>query len=58
MDIAQFDPNVLHIFSKEVLAKIRNGEPGWEHSVSPKVAGLIKEKYLFGFPQEQMKFDY
>lgn len=58
VDIGYFDPNVLPIFSKEVLAKIRNGEPGWENSVSPKVAGMIKDKYLFGFPQEQMKFDY
>ncbi|MCB9082681.1 MAG: TonB-dependent receptor [Lewinellaceae bacterium] len=57
-DITGFNPNILHIFSKEVLAEIHQGGAGWENAVPTKVAALIKEKYLFGYPYEQMEFDY
>ena len=33
-------------------------EKGWEEMVSPKVAKLIKERCLFGFPYQQMEFEY
>lgn len=58
VDVQEFNPNLLHIFSKEVLHMLQNGEPGWESMVSSQVASLIKEQYLFGFPAEQMEFDY
>ncbi len=58
IDIEQFDPDVLHIFSKQVLEMIRNNEQGWDRLVPKKVAALIKEKCLFGFPYQQMEFEY
>lgn len=57
-DVTGFDHDILHIFSKEVLRLIRRGSAGWENMVPPKVARIIKEKYLFGYPVEQMEFEY
>lgn len=37
----------LPIFSRQVLAKIRAGEPDWERMVPPQVAELIKQRHLF-----------
>jgi hypothetical protein len=39
----------LPIFSRDVLAKIKKGDGSWENAVPPQVAGLIKERKLFGF---------
>lgn len=58
VDIENFDKNVLHIFSKEVLSMIRAGRSDWTSMVPQKVAGLIKEKFFFGYPCEQMNFEY
>ncbi len=58
IDITGFKPEVLHIFSKEVLHQIRQGETGWEKLVPAKVANQIKEQFLFGYPTEQIEFDY
>lgn len=57
-DVSGFDQDILHIFSKEVLRQIRRGSAGWENMVPPKVARIIKEKHLFGYPVEQMEFEY
>lgn len=58
VDFERYNPDILHIFSKQVLRMIRNGESGWEEMAPTKVANLIKEAYLFGYPSEQMEFDY
>jgi hypothetical protein len=49
VDIDNFDPNVLHIFSRQVLEMIRKGEPGWEDMVPPYVDNMIKDNQLFGY---------
>ena len=41
------DPSVMDIFSRDVLAKIQQGEPGWETMVPEKVAAIIRERGLF-----------
>jgi hypothetical protein len=43
------DPSVMDIFSRDVLAKIQRGEPGWENMVPENVAEIIKGRGLFGF---------
>lgn len=58
VDVEGFNHNLLHIFSKEVLHMLQNGEAGWESMVPAQVASLIKEQFLFGYPAEQMEFDY
>lgn len=47
MDIIDYDPDVLHIFSRDVLKKIVNDEPGWEEMLPEGVAKIIREKHLF-----------
>ncbi len=58
VDVANPDTEHLHIFSKEVFRMIQSGEKGWEPMVPNKVAQLIKDKYLFGYPMEQVEFEY
>lgn len=58
VDVRDFDGSILHIFSKQVLQMIQQGETGWESMVPPKIANLIKEKCLFGYPSEQLEFEY
>jgi len=55
-DIDNYDRGVLHIFSKEVLRMIREGESGWEDMVPPYVDNMIKDNKLFGYrPTQQDK---
>ncbi|MBK7382065.1 MAG: TonB-dependent receptor [Flavobacteriales bacterium] len=49
VDIDNYDPNVLHIFSKAVLDMIRAGQHGWEGMVPPYVDNMIKDNRLFGY---------
>ena len=58
VDVKKYNPEVLHIFTKEVMELLKNGHVGWENKVPSKVEKLVKEKYLFGYPLEQMEFDY
>lgn len=53
VDIENFDPSILQIFSPAVLAQIRNGEKGWEQYLPQYVDTLIKEKRLFGYQQPE-----
>jgi hypothetical protein len=43
-----FSNTCLPIFSRDVLAKIRKGDPSWEALVPKEVAALIIERKLFG----------
>lgn len=47
MDIIDYDPSIMDIFSREVLRKITNGEKGWEEMLPEGIAEMIKEKKLF-----------
>jgi hypothetical protein len=42
-----YQPECLSIFSRDILAKIRRGEPGWEIGVPPEVAEIIHTRQLF-----------
>ncbi len=48
-EIAGYQRDFLHIFSKDVLARIRGADPQWEKMVPSQVAQLIKERGLFGY---------
>jgi hypothetical protein len=54
-DIPSFDPEILQIFSRDVLKKIRSGEPGWEKCLPAYVDNIIKEKGLFGYKEKKEK---
>ncbi|MEM9362549.1 MAG: TonB-dependent receptor [Bacteroidota bacterium] len=47
MDIIDYDPDIMHIFSRDVLKRIANGEDGWEEMLPEGIAEMIKEKHLF-----------
>ncbi|WP_373018880.1 TonB-dependent receptor, partial [Muriicola sp.] len=47
MDIIDYDPEIMHIFSRDVLKKIMNGEDGWEEMLPEGIADIIKKKKLF-----------
>lgn len=57
-DIQKFKRDNLHIFSQSVLKMLQNDEEGWDTMVPEKVANLIREECLFGFPFKQMEFEY
>jgi hypothetical protein len=46
--IRRYDPRLLSIFTKDVLARIQSGDPAWEAMVPLVVADTIKSKRLFG----------
>jgi Tat protein secretion system quality control protein TatD with DNase activity len=58
IDIADPHPEILHIYSQAVLEMIQSNEKGWESYVPSKIAALIKEDCLFGFPCQQLEFEY
>lgn len=48
IDIENYDPSVLHIFSREVLRKIEAGESGWQEMLPPGISDLMEAQNLFG----------
>lgn len=51
-DIENYNPEVLNIFSEDIITQIKAGEDGWEDKVPNKVAELIKRNCLFDYPCE------
>lgn len=49
VDIENFNPNILNIFSRQVLQKIADGEDNWEEMIPEGVATIIKNEELFGY---------
>ncbi|MSR48381.1 MAG: TonB-dependent receptor [Planctomycetes bacterium] len=45
--LRDIDSKCLPIFSRDVLAKIRAGDPTWQAAVPPQVAQIIQERGLF-----------
>ncbi len=54
-DIEDFNPEYLNIFSRDVLKRIKNLEPGWENMVPAYVDNIVKEKKLFGWKASKEK---
>jgi hypothetical protein len=51
--LANYDSSLLHIFSRDVLALIRNCDPAWESMVPAEIAGTIKRRGFFGYREEE-----
>jgi len=47
MDIIDYDPDIMDIFSREVLRRITTGEKGWEEMLPEGIAEMIKKDSLF-----------
>jgi hypothetical protein len=48
-----FDESVLHIFSRDVLRRIKDNDPSWETMVPPEIADLIKHRRYFGYREAE-----
>ncbi|MGC8742642.1 MAG: TonB-dependent receptor [Verrucomicrobiia bacterium] len=48
-DVHGYNPACLPIYSRNVLARIKMGDPSWETMVPEQVARIIKERRLFGY---------
>ncbi len=44
-----FDVSLLHIFSREVLKRIQDGDDSWILMVPPRIAEVIMERRFFGY---------
>ena len=50
--IVGFNPDILDIFSREVLSRIKAQDPSWETMVPTRVATAIKKRHLFGYTEK------
>lgn len=55
IDIENYDPEILQIFSRDILSQIRNCEEGWEKALPAYVDNIIRDKRLFGYDPEKAK---
>ena len=46
-----FDHSLLHIFSRDVLKRIKDGDDSWEEMVPGEIARVIKERCFFGYTE-------
>jgi hypothetical protein len=44
-----YDQSVLHIFSRDVLRRIKAGDTTWEAMVPPEICAVIKARRFFGY---------
>jgi len=49
VDITNYNPENLEVFSREVLKMIGENKPGWESMLPSGVAEIIKTQELFGY---------
>ena len=55
VDITDYDPSTLNVFSRKVLAMIANNESGWQSMLPKGVSNLIMEQSLFGCETEEIQ---
>jgi hypothetical protein len=48
-----FDEAVLHIFSRDVLKRIKEKDPSWDSMVPPEIAQVIKRRRFFGYNEAE-----
>ena len=49
VNLDNYNPEYLPIFSRDVLRRIAAGDDSWEDMVPEEVAGLIKRRSFFGY---------
>jgi hypothetical protein len=55
MDIIDYDPEIMGIFSRDVLKKIQHGESGWEEMLPEGISEKIKKEHLFMRAPEKLE---
>ena len=48
-----YDESVLHIFSRDVLRRIKDHDSSWEAMVPPEIAEVIKHHHFFGYREAE-----
>jgi hypothetical protein len=48
-----FDESVLHIFSRDVLRRIKENDASWETMVPTEIAQVIKNRHFFGYREAE-----
>jgi hypothetical protein len=49
LQLSNYDPACLKVFSRDVLELIREGDSSWEQMVPPEIAETIKRRSFFGY---------
>ena len=55
INIDDFNPDILHIFSRKVLKMIKEGEEGWEEMLPEGIAETIIKNRLFGYSRSRVR---
>ena len=50
--LTNYDQSVLHIFSRDVLRRIKDQDNSWEEMVPPEIAEVIKKRRFFGWREK------
>ncbi len=53
VDITNYDPDILDVYSREVLQMIAEGKSGWEEMLPEKTTQMIKEHNLFSHQKQK-----
>jgi len=53
VDIKDYNPDILDVFSKTILDMIANGETGWEEMLPKGIAEIIIKERLFGYTKRK-----
>ena len=52
IDIEGYNPDILDVFSREILQMINDGKSGWEDMLPERTASMIKNQNLFGYHEQ------
>ncbi len=55
--VRDHDERCLNVFSRDVLERLRSGDPSWEAMVPPSVSDLIKRRGLLGYSTERRNIE-
>ncbi len=55
VDIEKYNPNILDVFSREILQMINEGKTGWENMLPERTASMIKEQNLFEYKEPKLE---
>jgi len=55
VDIEGYNPDVLDVFSREILQMICEGKTGWENMLPERTASMIKDQKLFGYKEHSLQ---
>jgi hypothetical protein len=53
VQLNNFNPKYLSIFSRDVLKRIASGDESWDKMVPPQVAEIIRQRGFFGYTKKQ-----